>query len=59
MEFYKSGGLEEAPAAMEKEFALRPVFLLDKQLGLIARSDGASEVEGWTTIRGQTAMSRG
>ena len=48
MEFYKSGGLEVTPEAMDKEFALRPVFLLDEQLGLMARSDGASEVEGWT-----------
>ncbi len=48
MEFYKSGGLEVTPESMDKEFALRPVFLLDEQLELMARSDGASEVEGWT-----------
>lgn len=49
MEFYKSGGLEVTPESMDKEFALRPVFLLEEQLRLMARSDGASTVDGWST----------
>lgn len=47
LEFYASGGLEVTPASMEKEFTLRPVFLLDQQLDLMSRAAGASKVDGW------------
>ncbi len=47
MEFYKSGGLEVTPESMDKEFALRPVYLLDEQLKLMSREAGASTLDGW------------
>ncbi len=47
LDFYKQGGLEVSARAMDQEFALRPVFNLDEQLKLMARSAGASTVDGW------------
>jgi NitT/TauT family transport system substrate-binding protein len=47
LDFYKQGGLEVTPAALDQEFALRPVFGLDEQLALLDRSGGASKVDGW------------
>jgi NitT/TauT family transport system substrate-binding protein len=47
LEFYKQGGLEVTPRAMDQEFALRPTFGLDEQLKLMARAPGASTVDGW------------
>jgi NitT/TauT family transport system substrate-binding protein len=32
---------------MEQEFALRPTFLLDDQLKIMSRANGASTVDGW------------
>lgn len=47
LDFYKEGGLEASPRAMDEEFALRPTFSLDQQLGLMSRTNGASTVDGW------------
>jgi NitT/TauT family transport system substrate-binding protein len=47
LDFYKQGGLEVTPRAMDQEFALRPVFSLDEQLKIMSRADGASTVDGW------------
>jgi NitT/TauT family transport system substrate-binding protein len=47
LEFYKQGGLEVTPQAMDQEFALRPTFGLDEQLKLMSRSAGGSTVDGW------------
>jgi len=52
LDFYKSGGLEVTPAAMDQEFALRPVFGLDEQLKLFDRAKGQSIVDGWLTVIG-------
>lgn len=59
MEFYKNGGLEVTPESMDKEFELRPVFLLDQQLELMARSDGASAVDGWSAEIGDFLVTVG
>src|SRR5215211_2103888 len=45
--FYAQGGVEISDRAIEQEFALRPVFLLDEQLKIMNRSGGASEVDKW------------
>jgi len=45
--FYKEGGLEATPEAMDQEFKLRPVFSLDEQLKLMDNSKGPSEVDTW------------
>lgn len=45
--FYKEGGLEATPRAMDQEFALRPTFSLDEQLKMMSRANGASTVDGW------------
>ncbi|WP_112310768.1 ABC transporter substrate-binding protein [Pseudogemmobacter bohemicus] len=47
LDFYATGGLEVTPESMEKEFALRPVFLLDEQLALMSRAAGASKLDAW------------
>lgn len=57
--FYKEGGLEATPEAMDQEFALRPVFSLDEQLKLMDRSKGASEVDGWYSKIGKFMTSVG
>ncbi len=49
LDFYKQGGLEVTPRAMDQEFALRPTFGLDEQLKLMSRGSGASTVDGWFT----------
>ena len=47
LDFYKQGGLEVTPKAMDQEFLLRPTFGLDEQIKLMARASGASTVDGW------------
>jgi ABC-type nitrate/sulfonate/bicarbonate transport system substrate-binding protein len=47
MDFYKTGGLEVTPHAMDEEFRLRPTFSLDEQLKLMDRAKGASTLDGW------------
>lgn len=47
LDFYKQGGLEVTPRAMDQEFALRPVFGLDEQLKIMARASAGSTVDGW------------
>jgi ABC-type nitrate/sulfonate/bicarbonate transport system substrate-binding protein len=47
LDFYKQGGLEVSPRAMDQEFALRPTFNLDEQLKIMARATGPSSVDGW------------
>jgi NitT/TauT family transport system substrate-binding protein len=54
LDFYKQGGLEVTPRAMDQEFALRPVFGLDDHLKIMARaSGGASTVDGWLSEIGK------
>lgn len=45
--FYAQGGVEISDKAIEQEFALRPVFLLDEQLKIMDRARGASDVDKW------------
>ena len=46
--FYAQGGVDISDAAIEQEFASRPVFLLDEQLRIMDRSSsGGSEVDKW------------
>jgi NitT/TauT family transport system substrate-binding protein len=45
--FYAQGGVEISDRAIEQEFALRPVFLLDEQLKIMSRGTGASDVDKW------------
>ena len=45
--FYKEGGLETTPEAIDEEFKLRPVFLLNEQLKLMDNSKKPSEVDKW------------
>jgi len=47
LDFYKQGGLEVTPRAMDQEFALRPVFGLDEQLKIMNRGASGSTVDGW------------
>lgn len=47
LDFYKQGGLEVSPRAMDQEFALRPTFGLEEQLQLMNRTAGPSTVDGW------------
>lgn len=47
LDFYKQGGLETNARAMDQEFALRPTFSLDEQIKLMARTNGASTMDGW------------
>ena len=49
LDFYKQGGLEVTPHAMDQEFALRPTFSLDEQLKLMDRAGQASTVDKWFT----------
>ena len=53
LDFYKQGGLEVTPRAMDQEFALRPTFGLDEQLKIMARTAGASTVDGWLSEIGK------
>jgi NitT/TauT family transport system substrate-binding protein len=45
--FYADGGVEISAKAMDEEFGTRPIFLLDDQLKILDRSNGASEVDDW------------
>ncbi|HZP77746.1 MAG TPA: ABC transporter substrate-binding protein [Pseudolabrys sp.] len=45
--FYAQGGVDISDSAIDKEFAQRPVFLLDQQLKIMDRSKGASDVDKW------------
>jgi ABC-type nitrate/sulfonate/bicarbonate transport system substrate-binding protein len=45
--FYAQGGVEISDQAIEQEFALRPVFLLEEQLKIMDRAGGASDVDKW------------
>lgn len=45
--FYNAGGVEISDKAAEAEFATRPVFSLDEQLGILSRAGGASKVDTW------------
>ncbi|HYF53976.1 MAG TPA: ABC transporter substrate-binding protein [Salinarimonas sp.] len=47
LDFYKQGGLEVTPRAMDQEFALRPTFSLDEQLKLMNRDASGSTVDSW------------
>lgn len=47
LDFYKQGGLEVSPRAMDQEFALRPTFGLEEQLRMMARGASGSTVDGW------------
>jgi NitT/TauT family transport system substrate-binding protein len=51
--FYAQGGVDISDQAMDQEFALRPVFLLDQQLKIMDRLKGASEVDGWLAAIGK------
>jgi len=53
LDFYKQGGLEVTPRAMDQEFALRPTFGLDEQLKLMGRGASGSTVDGWFTEIGK------
>jgi ABC-type nitrate/sulfonate/bicarbonate transport system substrate-binding protein len=45
--FYAQGGVDISAQGIESEFADRPVFSLEEQLGNMDRSAGASKVDGW------------
>jgi len=45
--FYVQGGVEISDRAIEQEFELRPIFLLDEQLKIMNRAGGKSEVDAW------------
>lgn len=51
--FYKQGGLEVTPQAMDQEFALRPTFGLDEQLKLMNRGGAGSTMDGWLSDIGK------
>ena len=51
--FYAQGGVDISDEAIDKEFAQRPVFLLDQQLAILDRSKGPSRVDGWLTDIGK------
>ena len=57
--FYAQGGVDISDQAIDKEFALRPVFLLDQQLKIMDRSTGASKVDQWFTEIGKFMVSVG
>ena len=59
LDFYKQGGLEVTPRAMDQEFALRPTFGLDEQLKIMSRANGASTVDGWFSEIGKFITSVG
>ncbi|TPW26256.1 ABC transporter substrate-binding protein [Pararhizobium mangrovi] len=57
--FYKQGGLETTPEAMDKEFRLRPTFDLDQQLAMLDASKGPSKVDRWFSDIGKFMASVG
>lgn len=59
LDFYKEGGLEATPQAMDEEFKLRPVFSLDEQLKLMDGSKGPSKVATWFSDIGKFMTSVG
>lgn len=57
--FYSAGGVEISDAAGNAEFATRPVFSLDEQLGIMDRTAGASKVDTWLGNIGTFMTSNG
>lgn len=57
--FYKQGGLETTPQAMDEEFKLRPTFDLDQQLAMLDDSKGPSKVDTWFSDIGKFMASVG
>ncbi|MGB6536694.1 MAG: ABC transporter substrate-binding protein [Xanthobacteraceae bacterium] len=57
--FYAQGGVDISDHAIDEEFALRPVFLLDQQLKIMDRSKGTSEVDQWFAAIGKFMVSTG
>ena len=57
--FYAQGGVDISDQAIDQEFALRPVYLLDQQLKIMDRSKDASEVDGWFGKIGKFMVSTG
>jgi NitT/TauT family transport system substrate-binding protein len=51
--FYEQGGVSISEASMKKEFDTRPTFNLDQQIANMARSGGASKMDGWFTDIGE------
>lgn len=59
--FYAQGGVSISDASMNKEFDTRPTFALARQLAVMDRSKGNSEMDGWfdqiaTFMRGTGAL---
>jgi ABC-type nitrate/sulfonate/bicarbonate transport system substrate-binding protein len=59
--FYAQGGVSISDASMNKEFDTRPTFSLARQLSVMDRAKGASEMDGWfdqiaTFMRGSGAL---
>ena len=57
--FYAQGGVDISDQAINQEFALRPVYLLDQQLKIMDRSKGMSDVDGWFSNIGKFMVSTG
>jgi NitT/TauT family transport system substrate-binding protein len=57
--FYAQGGVDISDQAIDQEFALRPVFLLDQQLKIMNRANGASDVDHWFSNIGNFMVSTG
>lgn len=57
--FYAQGGVDISDQAIDQEFALRPIFLLDQQLKIMDRSKGTSTVDGWFANIGKFMVSVG
>ena len=45
--FYAQGGVSISDASMNKEFDTRPTFTLARQLAVMDRAKGGSEMDGW------------
>lgn len=59
--FYAQGGVTISDASMNKEFDTRPTFSLARQLAVMDRARGGSEMDGWfdqiaTFMRGTGAL---
>ena len=57
--FYAQGGVDISDAAIDQEFASRPVFLLDQQLKIMDRKNGASDVDRWFSAIGKFMVGTG
>ncbi|MDX2201286.1 MAG: ABC transporter substrate-binding protein [Hyphomicrobiaceae bacterium] len=57
--FYAQGGVEISDKAVDAEFNLRPVFLLDEQLKIMDRAKGKSDVDNWLGAIGEFMKSVG